>query len=178
MEFPPDDWIVLPDDEFELAAARDPGQLGVDLLAQVRPNGRLLDHFKFVLGGTEIIEATFKSSDVFLFEGVPEVVLHFNIWPRDIKIRRNMASSDWLDLAELLAANDVVGEGGASNPDDELVNPVDELKHFISTRKDKSVSGSSLRWAVGIGADKRLELSLQLLPGSAGVLNSKPTLRG
>jgi len=51
MEFPATEWIVLPDEEFELAAARDPGQLGVDLLVQARPNGRLLDHFRLVVGG-------------------------------------------------------------------------------------------------------------------------------
>jgi len=177
MEFPATEWIVLPDEEFELAAAWDPGQLGVDLLVQARPNGRLLDHFRLVVGGSEIVEAIFNSTDVFLVDGVPELRLHYGIWPRDIKLRRNMASGDWIDLVELVMANDVVVEGGAAE-DDDGVSAADNLRRIITTQKDKNISGAAVRWAVGVAADKKLELCLQMLPGSANCLNSKPTLRG
>jgi len=178
MEFPLDEWIVLPEEEFELAAARDPGSLGVELLAQVRPNGRLLDHFRLVLGGSELIEVVVDSTGVFLFDGIPEARLHYSVWPRDIKIRRNMCTGEWLDLSELISANDIVAEGGAAAGEEDGADPLEGVKRFLLNHKDKNSSGSSVRWAVGVGADKRMELSLQLLPGAAATLNSKPTLRG
>ena len=41
MEFP-GDWTVLGEADFEIAAARDPGALGMDVMAQVRDNGRVV----------------------------------------------------------------------------------------------------------------------------------------
>ena len=39
MEFPPTDWEVFPVEDFELAVPRDPGMLGMEIMAQARGNG-------------------------------------------------------------------------------------------------------------------------------------------
>ena len=49
MDFPPD-WEIYPATEFEEAQAHTPGTLGVELTVQVRDNGRILDHWRLVLG--------------------------------------------------------------------------------------------------------------------------------
>ena len=56
MEFPPE-WNILPAEDFEIAVPRDPGEIGVDLMAQIRNNGRILNHFRLVLGGSKLLEA-------------------------------------------------------------------------------------------------------------------------
>jgi hypothetical protein len=42
-------------EEFASAAPRNPGELGVEVLAQIRPNGRILDHFRVTLGGSKFL---------------------------------------------------------------------------------------------------------------------------
>ena len=38
---------------------------------------------------------------------LPQVKISYQQWPRDILIRRNMPSSAWMDIAGLLAANEL-----------------------------------------------------------------------
>jgi len=172
MEFPPEEWTILEAGDFETAVPRDPGILGVELMAQVRPSGRIVDHFRLVLGGSDILEYQFSAKELYIYQETPDIQLSFAVWPADIKIRRNMMTSCWIDAGELLQANDIVGAGGTG------ADLTDNLKEFLAAQKDRHVSGAALRWAVGVGPDKRLELSLQALPGSAAVISSKPTLRG
>ena len=51
MEFPPEDWFTFPATDFELAAPRITGDYTVEILAQARPNGRVMDHWRITLGG-------------------------------------------------------------------------------------------------------------------------------
>ena len=46
MEYPPTDWPCLDNEDFELAVMRNPGVLGVVIMAQARVNGRIIDHFR------------------------------------------------------------------------------------------------------------------------------------
>jgi hypothetical protein len=50
MEFPPE-WNVVSAEQFATAQPRAAGILGMELLVQARPNGRMLDHFRMSLGG-------------------------------------------------------------------------------------------------------------------------------
>ena len=85
MDFPAE-WVVLGADDFDLATLVDPGRLGMDLMVQVRPNGRIMDHFRVALGGSNLIEASFNTRDVFANQAVPEMDISWQIWPRDIGI--------------------------------------------------------------------------------------------
>jgi hypothetical protein len=54
----------------------------------------------------------------------------------------------------------------------------DDFLELIEALDDKDSVATAIRWAVGVGADNRLELQLQALPGTADSLNSKPLLKG
>ena len=43
MEFPTEDWDIFEAAEFETAATRMPSELCIEIMAQVRPNGRIMD---------------------------------------------------------------------------------------------------------------------------------------
>lgn len=173
MEFPPD-WVILPMGDFDLAIPRDPGPLGMEVMSQIRSTGRLMDHFRIGVGGSESLRATFRTSQVYLDAQAPDLILTWELRPSDVIIRRNMATSDWLDLNNLIASNDIIArdEGG------EVCN--EDMIAFIDTQplKDRPLVASSVRWAVGVGSDNRMELQLQSLPASAPTLTGKPGLRG
>ncbi len=64
MEFPPD-WGVEPLDDFDIAVATlvDSGDaVAIELLAQLRPTGRILDNFHFSVNGHEILNVELDSS--------------------------------------------------------------------------------------------------------------------
>ena len=183
MEFPPE-WVVLPSDDFEVAVPRDPGHLGMDLMAQVRQNGRIMDHFRVALGGARQVGARFNTRAIFNNNSITSANVTYEVWPRDVTLRRNMTSGEWLDLANLVASNDAlvykpsVEAGGSQDEDpaEELCN--DEITAFLNGLTEKTHCGASVRWAVGLGADRKLELVLQGLPASAAVLTGKPIFRG
>jgi hypothetical protein len=81
--------------------------------------------------------------------GIFPTALIYEVWPRDITIRRNMASSEWLDLNILLASNDVLVDvtaeeaGGSADP---VTN--DALYTLLNAAKDKpaTLPASAGRW--------------------------------
>ena len=68
MEYLPTDWQCLNNEDFELAVTRNPGVLGVEVMTQARVNGRIIDHFRVALGGSEILRVRFSTRDIFLVE--------------------------------------------------------------------------------------------------------------
>jgi hypothetical protein len=62
MEFPPRS-EVLEADLFATAVPRDPGDLGAEVLAQVRGTGQIADHFRVTLGGSKILDVSAGQHD-------------------------------------------------------------------------------------------------------------------
>ena len=71
MEYPLTNWEVVPKEDFELAVPRDPGSLGVELMAQVRGNGWIKDHARLVVGGSLILERQLPVSMLINKAGMP-----------------------------------------------------------------------------------------------------------
>ena len=160
MEFPPSEWTVFEAADFEVAQPRNPGDLGVDLLAQVRPNGRVVDHWRLTLGGAKILQTNMLlSSLVPKAVEMPAVRLSFQKWPAEITMRRNMTTTDWFDVLELLSANDVTVANEAGEPVENQV-----VVEALNNITDKSANSAALRWAVAISPANKLELQLQCLP--------------
>ena len=181
MEFPPE-WLILQSEDFEIAAPLDPGRCGMELMAQVRPNGLIMDHFRVVLGGAQLLEVTIDTGDLYANQAVPDMTLKWDVWPRDIAIRRNMSTSEWIDLTELIRSNDAniitnrdPAPGGSA---EQVVDHNAQLLAFLDNLPERGRCGAAVRWAVGIGPSNHMELNLQGLPASAIVLNGKPTFRG
>ena len=172
MEFPPD-WNILPAEDFEIAVPRDPGEIGVELMAQIRTNGRILDHFRLVLGGSKLLEVEIPLKNILPAVESPDWSLKLACWPRDIKLRRNMATSAWVDIKEQLASNDarVVDADG-------VVVENKLLLDFLDGLVDKQLNSASTRWWVGAGEDGRLHLQLQAIPSPSTSHASKPACKG
>jgi hypothetical protein len=92
-------------------------------------------------------------------------------WPRDIKIRTNLTSSAWIDLADTISAKEgtVTDELGAEIPGREVLRMMEELQDEPRC--------AAYRWVVAAGEDYRMKLQLQSLPGPAVLITGKPTLR-
>ncbi len=175
MEYPPQNWEVFPEDDFELAVPRDPGPLGAEMMAQVRGNGRIQDHVRLVLGGSDLMEKVLPVSTMINRVGIPAWRIKLSVWPRDVSIRRNMATSPWQDLRDLVTSGEleILADDDREVSNDSFFEVLDQ-----GGSKTKEKTSASLRWAVAIGEDHRLRLELQSLPASTSTINSKPLLKG
>jgi len=168
MDFPPN-WDIFPMADFTTAGPRSAGVCGMEMMAQVRPNGRILDHYRISLGGSRILDIRVPLNKLNICGADSTLRLRYQEWPRDVEVRRNMVSSTWRDVYDLLASKkaDVV------NPEEEPV-PMDQ---FLREMKEAG-RAAALRFAVIIGEDQRVQLQLQGLPASAASLMGKPAFRG
>ena len=173
MEFPPTTWFIFDAGEFETARPRAAAELGIEVMAQVRPNGRVMDHWRVSTGGTALLKAAIDMAFIIpATAALPRCSLAYEMWPADIGIRRNMTTSAWIDVTTLLAANEVTAM-------DETGQPVDcaTIIEKLQALPARSVITASLRWAVCISEDGQLEVQLQCLPGAANILTAKPLLK-
>ena len=76
-----------------MAAPRDPGDMGAELMAQCRDNGRINNHFRIALAGTKLVETYISLKALMPVEGLPDWSVLISVWPHHVKIRRNMATS-------------------------------------------------------------------------------------
>jgi hypothetical protein len=163
----PHTWDIFKAADFATAAPRAAGELGMEVAAQVRPNGRILDHYRVTLGGSRIVDVSTSMAKLSLVDGASPWKFRYQVWPRDIAIRRNMTTTAWINVTDLLAEKKAWVEDGEGNAvESELV---------LETVGD---SRAAIRFAVVIGEDRNMELNLHLLPTSAENLMGKPTFRG
>ena len=174
MEFPPAGWEIFEDKDFNLAAPRLAGDAVFELMAQARPNGRVVDHWRVGLGGSKILQADIKLAEMCRTTSISAYKLRFQAWPRDVMIRRNMISSAWLDGEALLKRREFV----VSKDGQDEACPEDELLKELAKEEDPTKRAFAIRFAVGVGADKSLNLQLQGLPASESTLTSKPAFIG
>jgi hypothetical protein len=169
MEFQPGSWDCFPLEEFGTAAPREVGALNMELLMQVRPNGRMLDHFRVCLGGSRIIDTQFPMAGLFEAAAMASWKCWLQIWPKDVDLRRNMASTGWKDVGAMIASRDliVVTEAG------ETVEP-----ELVTAAIQECGAGGSVRFSVVVSEDQRFSLQLQGLPATANMLMGKPAFRG
>jgi hypothetical protein len=173
-EFPPQEWEIFKDSEFELAAPRQAGEHVMELMAQARPNGRCVDHWRVAIGGGKVLQADFRLADICRSSQVSPYKIRFQAWPRDVKLRRNMVSSAWMDGQTLLARREfAVFKMGS----DEAC-PEDEILQELAKEEDLSKKSFSVRFAVAAGVDGSLLLELQGLPAAEATLLSKPAFLG
>jgi hypothetical protein len=103
MDFPPD-WVILPMEGFSTTMLIYQGELMMELLAQLRNTGQVLDSFKFVLDGPAPLDAMVDLACVLPVEAYQGWKLSQQFWLRDITIRRNMVSSAWVSVTDSVAA--------------------------------------------------------------------------
>ena len=172
MDFP-HDWVVLAAEEFETAAPRVNGDVTMEVLAQLRPSGRILDNFRVALAGSKALDF-----DADLFSLIPAAIfkgwrVKGQCWARDVAIRANVFSSGWIDLAATMAMRelDVFDAEGAGIPAGEFLRLINDLD-------EDGPCAASYRFAVVVGEDNKPRLQIQSLPASAVFLSGKALLKG
>lgn len=156
-----------------MAAVRDPRGVGVELLAQLRQSGRIIDHMRLALGGAELLEVRVPFRQIISAAEVPDWVWIYTAWPASLKIRRNMTTSMWEDLREVLASND-----GRVELEDGQGVETKVVLDWMDSLPDKGTNSAAFRWAVTVGDDGRPLLVLQCLPCPASTISNKPSFRG
>ena len=174
MEFPPDkeEWAVFSAADFEAAEVRDSGSLGMELMSQARNNGRIQDHYRIALGGGAILNVTIPFNHLYSSDRYNHLSLRYQVWPRDIVISRNSATSVWKDVTSLIREREVT----VINEAEEQI-PQEEVLAGLEEEQDPVKKGASIRWAVVVGDDRKMWLQLTALPGGEATINGKPTLQ-
>jgi hypothetical protein len=117
-------------------------------------------------GSSKILDVNVKLSEVISGAAFKTWSVNFQTWPKDLEIRRNMTTSIWHDISDLVASNEAQVLDGEAAVGLETAAP--QLKE----------AGLAYRFAVVVGADERMMLQLQMLPASAATLMGRPTFRG
>jgi hypothetical protein len=160
-------WDILAAADFGTAQPRAQGELVAEVLAQVRPNGRVLDHYRVTMGGSKIIEVKASMAAMALAPANSTWMFRHQVWPKDVIIRRNMTSTAWVNAHKMIQEKTawVESEDGQQVPEEEILE--------VLTGRT-----AAIRFAVNIAGDQNLELNLQSLPAAAETLMGKPTFRG
>jgi hypothetical protein len=75
-------------------------QLTGALLLEVQPDGSVAGQHRFILGGLSILDIDVQANKMVSAGGSSGYRLKWQIWPRDVKLRPNCYTSDWMDLAD------------------------------------------------------------------------------
>jgi hypothetical protein len=172
MEFPTN-WVVFNISDYDTGSPSVSRDFKVELFAQLRNTGRILDGFKFTLDGTKVLEAYVDLHKILPAPELRGMQAFFQCQPCDVKIRRNMLTSAWVSIKDGISSNnvDVLDESGAGVPAGSVLKILDRLPGSGPTN-------ASTRWAVVVGADSFLKLQLQGLLLVASVLNNRSMFKG
>ena len=171
MEFPPS-WVVESSAAYYSSTPALVGDFTVELFAQLRSSGRLLDGFRLALDGTKPLEIQVDLVRILPVEQVRGWQLSQQAWPRDLMLRQNMLSTAWVSITETVTSNDVdlVDQSGAG------LSPAAFMRS-LTQLPDTGPVNASTRWAVVVGSDGFLKLQWQSLPLVASVLNSRSVFK-
>jgi hypothetical protein len=173
MDFPSDEWLYADADDFGTVDPTIKGELVMQLYVQMRPSGRFLDSYRIVFNGTTVLGVAANLDHLIPGNTFKDHTLHFEIRPRDIPIRRNLMSSAWLDIGDLVGCDAAT----VRNAKKEVVTS----NAFLTALKDLNSAGpdsASLRWCTVVGADRKISLQLQSLPAHASYLNGPAAFKG
>ena len=175
MEFPTSDWDVFEAADFETAVPRGTGQAVMELMMQLRPNGRIQDHFRVALGGSILCKAVIGFGYILPTPDLQRIQISYDFWVKDVILRRNMASSDWLDVYDCIKENKMIllDRAGTLLTDDDQAAVLTVLDN-----SDPLLKSASVRFAVSVGPDNHMRLELQGHPGPSKTLRSKPAFTG
>jgi hypothetical protein len=140
MEFQPETYNVFEADQFE--RARLTGGAVMEVMLQMRPNGRCLDHYRIALDGT-VLETQVVATSVFRAPVLAKYRLTYQAWPRDLKIRRNMTTTAWVDSFHAISARNIL----VSTDDKGDAVPPEEIKNVFASIKEMSMKSTSTRYA-------------------------------
>jgi hypothetical protein len=161
MDFPPV-WTVLTSEEYETAT----GDVSMEICAQLRPSGRILDNFRVSLGGSKILEYEADLGQLIPISFFKGWRVKGQCWARDVAIRATIFSSGWIDLAATVGMREME------------VFDKDGILRILNELDEDEPNAASFRFAVVVGEDNKPRLQMQSLPASTVLLSGKALLKG
>jgi hypothetical protein len=143
---------------FNVDEAPNDASYTAELFATVRSNGRILDDFKCVLGGTDCLEAEFNMAKIVEDPTLGSHSIQIQRWPRDLDLRKGLLSGLWKDVSSLVSSRDasVVDKEGAGVTANEFLRLMEQCKAHAAARR-----------AVVLADNEKLALQLQLTTTAA-----------
>ncbi len=117
-----------------------------EIFAMVRDNGRILDDFKCVIGGTDILEADFSLNKLFSNPVIGAHTIRMQRWPRDLDLRKGLLSGNWKDIATIVSYRDasVFDDKGAGIPAEEFLRTLEDPENGIEAGAMRGWSSNSM----------------------------------
>ncbi len=106
MDFPSENQVYNDWDDFDTASANMVGDYTLEIFAQLRNTGRILDHFRCVLGGSKHLKINASLTDMFPNECFRGWRYRTQKSPSEVVIRKNMFSSAWVETPTTLLFNE------------------------------------------------------------------------
>jgi hypothetical protein len=168
--FPPPAWPFAPSSTFdtEESSYAKEKSLGVEVL--MRFERTVATDVIVRTGGSTILRPSWPAEAV-LGDKFREFRMVMEVWPADLVFKANLASTDWMDVAEAVSADTIAVLVNGVNDEEKL------LLAGLRSDSEKKAIGGALRWCMVIGDTGRLELMLQALPLPREYVASKPILR-
>ncbi len=143
-------------------------RLGVYFLLQIADSSRAEDHFRFHLSGRDKLDVEFAGRDLIPVRSFRQYMFWAQVHPGELELRQNCVSTDWVDLASMVEAGQLLVELAGSRDATEAFK-VD----WAAAKAEDPGLGAGLRWILLASSDG-LKLELQTLPLAAHALNRDP----
>ena len=141
------------------------------MLIRVSSAGRLEDHFRLAVGGTNQIAANFNGPDISDHPALAAFKFRLEIDPANITFKANSFSTKWEDLEHLVAADRI------------LVSTTDEAdagalfrREWEAAKRSTTPPAASLRWSIQANTTYGFKLALLALPATARMLRKDARL--
>ena len=164
------EWDIKPTSLFRIYSPDNTGQLDLsgNLLLEIENNGKPARSFRFALSGDNIIGVTTPADKITSYPGCEAFRITIQFRPDEVVLRDNCFSSEWMDVADLVAK-------GKALPTLEDTDHTDEFLEITERNKTANCEkGGVLRWAINVSPTEELELVLQSLPVSLAAINGRP----
>jgi hypothetical protein len=99
--YPPDDFDIRKASDYSnFAMSEAASPLAASVLIHVDEEAKICGNYRIVLGGSVTLKVDVPAKEAIFMGGSDNYRLLLEVWPRDIRIRENMMSSEWFDLEE------------------------------------------------------------------------------
>ena len=139
-----------------------------NLLLEIENNGDPARSFRFAVYGDNIIGVGTPADKITSYPGCEAFRIQIQFRPDEIVLRDNTFSSEWMDVAELVAKGKALPTLEDADHTDEFLDITERSKIHDYTK------GGALRWAINVSPTEELELVLQSLPVSLAAINGRP----
>jgi hypothetical protein len=114
----------------------------------------MLDHFRATMGGSRILDISFQMANIINLPAANSWKFKMQTWLRDVVLRRNMTTSDWVNVDAIIAAKD-----GCVMTVEESMKTLVPHAEVLASLQEAGVA-AAMRFAVVVGGDQRLWLML------------------